>query len=428
MIQEIVELAKSQPILVGGVGTVLTSSVLYLVRSIPTRISNGISNSLISRFMIDNKNDYFNAVNTLVFKSKIPWTFRNYEPAEKSEEYSYEQDEFISSQGDYLVAGYGVGWGIWKGILFSFSKEREDKGYQPIKKLHIQFYTRDQNKVENFFKSAIELTKGADVQKMYMTSGNGWRRISNKKLRPLETVFLDKEIKQKLVSNLQNFIEEEEKYIRKGIPYKLCFLLYGIPGTGKTSFLHALASHLKIDIYFVDGLGNLKNQMSNFNFGRGIVIIEDIDTLSQNLNREENELSPVEELLGLKNKKEKTEKKYSDNALHDLLNSLDGFTCPHGLILAMTSNHPENLDKALVRPGRIDFAIEIGPLNFETAKDMFVAFYGEEHVSIWNFFTDMYLPTIGSELQEIFMNNDVGQVKVALTGLFSTKKERIAAP
>ena len=60
MIQELVELAKNQPILVGGVGTVLTSSALYLVRSIPSQISSGVVNSIVSHFLIDNKNDYFN--------------------------------------------------------------------------------------------------------------------------------------------------------------------------------------------------------------------------------------------------------------------------------------------------------------------------------------------------------------------------------
>ena len=432
MIQEIIDLAKTQPILVGGIGTVLTSSALYLVRSVPNRISSFATNSVQSQFFIDNKNDYFNAVNTLVFRCKIPWTFRKYEPAEKSEEYSYEQDDFISHEGDYLIPGYGTGWGIWRGILFSFEKDREDKGYLPIKKLHIRFYSRNQVLIEKFFKEAVSLTRDKDIQKMYITNGSGWRRITNKKLRPLNTVFLELEKKNKIVSTVENFLLNEQKFIQQGIPYKLCIMLYGIPGTGKTSFLHALASHLKLDIYFVDRLGNLKNQMSNFNFGRGIVIIEDIDTLSLDLNREDEEsVSPIPALLGYspreKKKKPKEEKK-SDGALHDLLNSLDGFTCPHGLILAMTSNHPETLDRALIRPGRIDLAVEIGPLNFQTAGEMFVAFYGTENFSLWNSITDNYTMTVGSKLQELFLNYDVGQVKAPLLALFNSQKEPLASP
>ena len=44
--------------------------------------------------------------------------------------------------------------------------------------------------------------------------------------------------------------------------------------------------------------------------------------------------------------------------LGTLLNALDGILETPGRILIMTSNHPECLDSALIRPGRIDMIIK----------------------------------------------------------------------
>ena len=398
MITEIIELAKTQPILVGGVGTVATSSVLYLLRSLPNRVISTISNSLISELSIDNKNEYYNSVNKMISKYKMSWTFRNYEPAESE----YDELDDKKSKGDYLIPGYGSGWGYWEGVFFNFFKEREDHGQQVIKKLHIKFYTRNENRIAKFFKQAIFLSVQPNVQKMYLSSRGYWDRGQDKKIRSLDTVYISSEIKERVISKIEYFLKNEDYYLKRGIPYKFCFMLYGIPGTGKTSFIHALAGYFKLDIYYVTSLGNLKGLFTSSKIsGPGIVVIEDIDALSEDLNRkkEEDDEDPLTKIMGSSN----------SNTFHDLLNSLDGFTSQHGLLMAITSNHPDRLDPALVRPGRIDLAIELGPLDADTARDMFFDFYGDEDFSFWEEIEKDYTPLTGSKLQEIFMNNTAAQ-------------------
>jgi chaperone BCS1 len=50
----------------------------------------------------------------------------------------------------------------------------------------------------------------------------------------------------------------------------------------------------------------------------------------------------------------------SGTTLSGLLNVLDGFHAPTGVLFVMTTNHVEKLDQALLRPGRIDYKLYLG--------------------------------------------------------------------
>lgn len=51
--------------------------------------------------------------------------------------------------------------------------------------------------------------------------------------------------------NLNNSSLFREWCIERGIPWRKGYLLEGVPGSGKTSLIHAIASHLDLDIYIV---------------------------------------------------------------------------------------------------------------------------------------------------------------------------------
>ena len=50
---------------------------------------------------------------------------------------------------------------------------------------------------------------------------------------------------------------------------------------------------------------------------------------------------------------------------------------PEGRALFLTTNHPERLDPALVRPGRADVHVELGPVGAVTAERLFRRFFPE---------------------------------------------------
>ncbi|CAN0348232.1 unnamed protein product, partial [Laminaria digitata] len=58
-----------------------------------------------------------------------------------------------------------------------------------------------------------------------------------------------------------------------------------------------------------------------------------------------------------------------------LLNVLDGIVDTPGRIVIMTTNHPEALDAALIRPGRIDKKIYLGHMRYPAALEMTLHYF-----------------------------------------------------
>jgi chaperone BCS1 len=118
-----------------------------------------------------------------------------------------------------------------------------------------------------------------------------------------------------------------------------------------------------------------------------------MDTIASGLNREKGATGATEEGRA--------------SPLHEILNSMDGMQTPDGLKFIITTNHLDRLDPAIIRPGRIDEAIEIGPLPLESARAMFKAFYGRDGI------TD-YQPRTGAQLQRMFSTMTAEAAEAAL--------------
>ena len=136
-------------------------------------------------------------------------------------------------------------------------------------------------------------------------------------------------------------------------------MLHGKPGVGKTSLIHAIASLCDATICNL----NINSELNENDIIRAIssasntkktsiLIIEDIDCIFSN--RKDGDC--------IKNK----------ITMNGILNCLDGFNNPEGLIVIMTTNYPDKLDTALMRSCRIDFEIELTYLDKYQAKNMFM--------------------------------------------------------
>jgi len=164
-----------------------------------------------------------------------------------------------------------------------------------------------------------------------------WIKINEVNKRSIDSIFLPNDIKENVISTINTFNNDFELYTKMGIPYKLNILFYGLPGTGKTSFVNALAAYFNKNICAVNSksfkISNeqdliiaLKDIPKN-----SILLIEDIELFNKDIN---------------------------------LTSILDGFFVKSGLITIMTSNILDkkkilsNESKSFIRPSRIDLPIE----------------------------------------------------------------------
>ena len=200
-----------------------------------------------------------------------------------------------------------------------------------------------------------------------------------------------------ILPKINFFINNRKWYEEKGIPYNMGILLYGEPGCGKTRFIKQLMNHTKrhgIDIKLNDGLDfkYLKNIIYNEEIdesyiipqNKRIIIFEDIDAMGDIVKERkekiesENKLDTYDKLntydksniydvsnlsKSLIIKKIMEEENQLNNNLSYLLNILDGLNECSGRIIIMTTNNIDTLDKALIRPGRIDIKIKFSKLS-----------------------------------------------------------------
>ena len=302
------------------------------------------------------------------------------------------------------------------------------------------------HEIMNIYKEdLLRLNKQSSHISICTQSENDWNENPPIVGRSMDSIIIDPEIKKTIIDRLTFFLNNRKWYETRGIPYKFGILLHGIPGTGKSSLIKAIATMFPVklfyyptmtigdnvfikslaesryyytvadsdkddkDPFYISNEFNDKYSMKVKDLRSPVFVMEDIDTFSTTTKREgitnfsqscegqtrktinENEKAqnykPMTDLLSIK--------------LSTLLNVMDGLMTIDKTIFIMTTNKINSLDPAIFRPGRIDLVIELKPIGKKLIQSMVNNFFpGMDVSSIPNDLT-----IVPAKLQDILMIN-----------------------
>ncbi|ROW03527.1 hypothetical protein VSDG_01441 [Cytospora chrysosperma] len=275
--------------------------------------------------------------------------------------------------------------------IFRRDKNRDQQGFMMVserEEISISCFGRNPGVLKELLLEARAQFMQRDEHKTLIYRGTvpagstspTWQRCLARASRPFSTVILNEKVKQDLIDDVRDYLDPATRrwYSNRGIPYRRGYLLYGPPGTGKSSLSLALAGFFKMRIYIVslssissneENLGTLFAELPR----RCVVLLEDIDTAGLTHTREEyksqntsgddkDDMVPGQLTRGNGNSNGNgtTSNNNGRLSLSGLLNILDGVASQEGRVLIMTTNHMEKLDKALIRPGRVDMIVQFG--------------------------------------------------------------------
>lgn len=236
---------------------------------------------------------------------------------------------------------------------------------------------------------------------------------------PFETTCsIDKvffEDKEKIMNQINFFKNNKSWYEKNGKPYTFGICNYGVPGCGKTSFEKSLCKYLNRHMIIVD-FSRIKYMQEADDiffsetingkiipYNKRLYVFPDIDRMTdllydntykketakktiskyiekfnieKNSGNEDilkmiiNEISDNNDFKNSVNVLNKENANLTPINLSKLLNIIDGVPERTGQVIIMSANNIEKIDKALLRPGRIDCSIHFKKASFSISKQI----------------------------------------------------------
>lgn len=417
MFESLFTFFTTNPMFSGGIGLAAMGGVMYFLRSLPGQIMSFVKTQFVTDLTIYSEDGLFDVMNGWMARHVLKHS-RNLKLEER-----WEYSEASGGGDDVVVGGDnetrerkidfgpGVGWHFVKHgkhhyFVHRYADEKAGQSWGHDRRENLCLYAlgrrSGRDKLRALIDAAVaELVKDNKRIPILMWDLTQFSVMDRRLPRPLDTIYVSEETKKFLQDDLKNFVASRETYMRQGVPYRRGYFFEGPPGTGKSSLVFALAASMKRPIYVINpsSMGSDESLYSAFSRvpENGVILIEDIDTnLVTGARRE------APKKTNRNDPPQRGGDKGDGITLSGLLNAIDGVWAKEGRILFITSNHPDKLDPALLRPGRIDVRRHIGLLGPQEVVRMYRAFVPEAQDE--DILAEIKHPISGAELQGILLD------------------------
>lgn len=394
---DLLETIKARPEL-AVIFAALSSMIIYQLKTLPSYFWQIYTRFCTINLEVDSNCEAFYLLDKWLVKQDFSNKNRNLQLTNSS---IWSEDEiyFSSKQKQFIVnwrltTGFGFYIFIYKKTIIFYIKSRRQidqnsngNRNKEIINGKLTAFTRNRQLFIDIVDELLEFNKEKEGTPIYIFKSGGWCCTEHRKVRPLHSVILKNGQMDKIVGEIDFFLSSKEHYINKGIPYRKGHLFSGPPGTGKTSTILSLTSYYNRSIYII----NLSTMLNDNDLLSAIsetkpgsfIVIEDIDCASAVKNRNSDTSKIESQITGV--------------TTQGLLNILDGITTPEDRLYFMTTNHPEKLDPAFLRPGRVDSHEVLDKLVQSDQVRMGKFFYDNYE------FTGCDFPVSPAELQKAFI-------------------------
>ncbi len=365
----------------GGIVIALISGFLIYIKSFGIGLYNFIKRKIMFNVTIEANTELYRIFNEYLNKNYNS-TYRNV-----IAEYRYKDSENKTSKivFTHLIDNFII-WYKYRPIFIRKNREKLEAA-QNLHSFFLDSYTISGLFSEKLIRSIlleVKLIKDAEcVSKLftdvYVSSDSGdLNFFKSVKFKSFNSVFLNKGKKQQIIKTLDTWKNNKSWYKERAIPFKIGILLFGPPGTGKSSIGQAIAENYGMRYVYC----NLNSFTSDEKFIQfmnlipmdSVVVFEDIDCIFSDRNAKD--------------------KPYKLN-FNTLLNCLSGSLVSEGIIFVMTTNHIEKLDPALIRDGRCDLRLEITNPEKDIVEEYLNNFYNKTDIKLSeNYITNRSMSTV----------------------------------
>jgi cell division protease FtsH len=210
------------------------------------------------------------------------------------------------------------------------------------------------------------------LTRLQTSSGNNAAALST---RP-ETQFADAIGNHEAKAALQRvkaFLHDPAQYAKMGAAAPRGVLLVGPPGTGKTLLAKALAGESKANFIAVDG-----SYFTATYYGAGVAKVKALFKLAR---KQAPCVLFIDEVDGIGKRAQGGPGGGAESEMNRIINrvlvEMDGFDAMDNVVVVAATNHEDNIDEALRRPGRFDMLVRLNKPTLPEREALFGLYLGK---------------------------------------------------